>query len=534
MRSKIVWLFSLLLVVLQFIHITGCNKDDGDQNPFEFTESNVEEAFPGVQGKLMDFVTDGGTITVEKINDKYIFQGDIFLTEDQLNSGYRKAAGLNSIAYGWPCLIVPYKIKYDLSHRKDSIIAAIQDYETNTPLKFVERTDQNNYIEFVKADGNASYLGMIWGRQEIWISDSATIGTYIHEIGHAIGLIHEHSRSDAGEHIVMLWDNINLPKEHAKANFSTMDAFYKTGIFDFNSIMLYPSNSFSIRDTLSTIVKRDGSTYSANRKTLSTDDINFIKSIYSPELIDVDGNVYRTVLIGNQTWMAENLRVKHFNNGVKTEYISYKEHLNTLQNGLKALIDGGFGNKTIRQAATSGIISTANAYVLESNSSALGIAGATTKTIQEIYDESMLILSRIPEANGLYYDWKAVSDPQKLCPTGWHIPTDTEWNTLIFYLGIENAGDKLKETGTSHWLSPNNFATDEVSFSALPSGKFAVIGSLGINSFGSSGYWWSSSQIDTDFSSSFSVHNISRGVIRNEEYKGNVLTIRCVKDHSPD
>ena len=432
MKKNIIWLYTTIVVVLLLILTTGCKKDEGDPNPPTDTVSNVEEAFPGVEGKLMDFVINGGTITVEKINDKYVFQRDIFLTEDQLNSGSRKAAGLNSIIHGWTCQTVHYKINDKLSNRKDDIIAAIQNYEANTPLKFEERTDQDNYIEFVwSADGSASYLGMIGNRQEIWISDKAITGTIIHEIGHAVGLIHEHSREDAYLYIDILWDNIGLSDEKAEANFGTINTLYKSNGFDFNSIMLYPSDAWSISNKLFTIVKKDGSTFPAKREALSVGDINFIKSIYSPELIDIDGNVYRTVLIGSQIWMAENLKTTRLNDGsaidLKTEWFHEKS------------MTPGYS----------------------------------------YYGYSITNLNTL----GALYDWYAVGT-DKLCPTGWHVPSSAEWSVLLVFLDPEEppmsgssfiAGGKLKELGTlqdgtGYWNEPNSGATDEVCFSARSTG----------------------------------------------------------------
>jgi uncharacterized protein (TIGR02145 family) len=81
----------------------------------------------------------------------------------------------------------------------------------------------------------------------------------------------------------------------------------------------------------------------------------------------------------------------------------------------------------------------------------------------------------------------------KLCPAGWHMPTDDEWTVLTDYLGSSTAGQKLKETGTTHWKSPNYEATNESGFTALPGGgrhfNMGTFFYIGIN-----GVWWSSSE----------------------------------------
>lgn len=89
---------------------------------------------------------------------------------------------------------------------------------------------------------------------------------------------------------------------------------------------------------------------------------------------------------------------------------------------------------------------------------------------------------------GYLYNWNTA---MKVCPSGWHLPTDDEWTTLTNYLGGEyRAGGKLKETGTSHWLRPNTGATNITGFTALPGGEGDVSGLILNN--GSQGYWWSS------------------------------------------
>jgi uncharacterized protein (TIGR02145 family) len=82
-----------------------------------------------------------------------------------------------------------------------------------------------------------------------------------------------------------------------------------------------------------------------------------------------------------------------------------------------------------------------------------------------------------------------------ICPTGWHIPKDAEWTVLTTFLGFESvAGGKLKETGTTHWQSPNEAATNESGFTALPGASRSFDGTF--SNIGYDGYWWSSSEFD--------------------------------------
>ena len=154
---------------------------------------------------------------------------------------------------------------------------------------------------------------------------------------------------------------------------------------------------------------------------------------------DANGNVYSTVTIGKQIWMAENLKTTKYSDGTD---ISLKT------------------DKSLWIALTS------PAYCWYNNDK---------------------------EANGntygALYNWYAV-DTKKLCPTGWHVPTDNEWTILKNELGGEViAGSKLKETGTTHWRV-NEGATNETGFTALPGGARNSKGEF--IEIKDKGYWWSS------------------------------------------
>lgn len=170
---------------------------------------------------------------------------------------------------------------------------------------------------------------------------------------------------------------------------------------------------------------------------------------YAEEMKDVEGNPYKTVKIGTQTWMAENLRTTKYRNGEP------------------------IANVTQGSAWSSASLKT-GAYCWYNNDPAK----------EYTY--------------GALYNWYAVTDKRNLAPEGWHIPTDEEWSTLVAFLGGEAvAGGKMKEIGTLHWFSPNLGASNEFLFSLLPAGvregsEMQATGSFwGIND---KAYLWSSSQ----------------------------------------
>jgi uncharacterized protein (TIGR02145 family) len=140
------------------------------------------------------------------------------------------------------------------------------------------------------------------------------------------------------------------------------------------------------------------------------------------------------------------------------------------------------------------------------------------------------ISNEIP--HGKLYNWYAVSDSRKLCPIGWHVPTDTEFNTLIGLLGgATSAGGKLKQTGTAYWLSPNTGATNHSNFSALGSGRMHYQ-SGEYDLLLQQGLFWARNQFPNDPSISFSltVENISAQTYIGgyQNYTG--LSVRCLKD----
>ena len=130
---------------------------------------------------------------------------------------------------------------------------------------------------------------------------------------------------------------------------------------------------------------------------------------------------------------------------------------------------------------------------------------------------------------GKLYNWYAVNDLRGLAPNGYHIPTDAEWTTLTSYLGgTVTAGGKMKEAGTSHWLSPNTNATNSSGFAGLPGGSRFYSGDF--DGIGASGYWWSSSEGYTGYAwyRSLSYDNGNVNSYGNDERVG--FSVRCLRD----
>ena len=194
-------------------------------------------------------------------------------------------------------------------------------------------------------------------------------------------------------------------------------------------------------------------------------------------VMDIDSNVYQTIKIGNQWWMAENLKVTHYRNGVAIPNVT----------------DGNVWG------------------------------GLTTGAYCSSFNDNMRVATY-----GRLYNWFAVSDSRNIAPAGWHVATDAEWQTLIDYLGGGAvAGGKMKEIGTTHWISPNA-GTNESGFSALPGGFRTSLGY-----FGSLGYWaifWSSTWYDSDQAWYRELLYDYPNALREYGPKGEGASVRCVKN----
>jgi uncharacterized protein (TIGR02145 family) len=190
---------------------------------------------------------------------------------------------------------------------------------------------------------------------------------------------------------------------------------------------------------------------------------------------DIDGNIYHTVRIGTQVWMKENLKTTRYNDGTA--------------------ISTGLDN-VAWQTTTNG------AYAIYNNNA----ANNTTY--------------------GKLYNWYAVNTG-KLAPTGWHVPTESEWAILYTYLdGEPVAGGKMKST--SSWNSPNTGATNSSGFTGLPGGWRSSTGQYEL--IGDYGFWWSSTEIDLN---SVWRHYLSYNnsfLYRSSWTKQHGFSVRCIKN----
>ena len=209
-------------------------------------------------------------------------------------------------------------------------------------------------------------------------------------------------------------------------------------------------------------------------------------------LEDIDGNEYQVVEIGDQIWMAENLKVTHYQNGDPIPHLTSDSEWTSTSSGAYC----AYGNN-------------------EDN----------------------------VETYGRLYNWYAVDDSRNIAPEGWHVPTDDEWKQLEMYLGMSQSeadgtgmrgtdeGGKLKEAGTEHWNSPNTGATNESGFTALPGG--CRYGNGNYSGMGNYGSFWSSTEYNS-YHAWYRILNYTHSGVYRYYYlssgKQDGFSVRCLRD----
>jgi uncharacterized protein (TIGR02145 family) len=238
-----------------------------------------------------------------------------------------------------------------------------------------------------------------------------------------------------------------------------------TGIFSSKLSLMTPHTTYYVR----AYATNSAGTAYGNEMSFTTDPAT---------VTDIEGNIYNLVRIGNQLWMAENLKTTKYNDGLAIPV----ETVDTLWNILTTPAYGWYNNSAANK-----------------------------------------------DTYGALYNWYAVNTT-RLCPAGWHVPTDAEWTILTTYLGGASvAGGKLKETGLSHWISPNTGATNVSGFTGLPGGlRRSFTGAF--DAVGYTGAWWSDTQVDASRAWGRGLDYYYYDIQRPAADKVMGYSVRCVRD----
>jgi uncharacterized protein (TIGR02145 family) len=296
---------------------------------------------------------------------------------------------------------------------------------------------------------------------------------------------------DGGAEVIgrgVCWSTLQMPTIEDSSN----NGGVGTGNYICDVMGLSPNTTYYVR------------AYAANALGIAYgNEVSFSTLVAGPDLTDYDGNTYESVAIGNQIWMAENLRVTHYADGAPIQLVEDQSAWDSL--------------------STEGM-----AYCWYTNDPSMG----------DIY--------------GALYTWGAAmngaassdADPsgvQGVCPDGWHIPSDAEWTELEMYLGMSQdeadiSGDfrgtdeaeKMKETGTAHWLT-NTEATNLSGLTALPGGSRHYADKDFVN-IGFDAYFWTSSEFDSIDAMHRFLIAVYPQVNRARDYKGSGFSVRCVQN----
>ncbi len=281
---------ALFLATTMFI--TTCSEHD---IAIPEIANNVNNCQEKISSKGLISIGEGEyKLRVELFNEHHIFGGDILLAPWQVEYIKLREQSEELKAYGKFCILwtnhaVPFELDKSLSvTQKKEIENAINQWNKKCDVKFTPKKNEADFIVFSNnyCRKTLSYIGKISGKQEIWVNEGASTANVLHSMGHTIGLWNEHQRPNRGNFIQINWENV---KDNCISYFD-VNIIDKTpkdnSCFDFNSIMLPPSHSFSAAKEISLPImeKKGAGEIWRNNNTLSIKDIECIHKMYTENI----------------------------------------------------------------------------------------------------------------------------------------------------------------------------------------------------------------------------------------------------------
>nr|XP_033503588.1 astacin-like metalloprotease toxin 5 [Epinephelus lanceolatus] len=217
--------------------------------------------------RMLDYM-ESNPETLEELmtHSSAVLEGDMVLSNDR-----------NAVESTWPTPEIPYVISPELESRTDDILSAMAMVSKHTCVSFHKLTSETNYLLFVISKGCASYVGFIGAEQHVFVGPLCKVGNIVHEILHALGFHHEHTREDREQYITVLPSNImdGMERNFKKQQGKTFDLRY-----DITSIMHYGSGYFSLNG-LPTIVPNTDVKGMGQRDKMTKMDIERVRLLYS-------------------------------------------------------------------------------------------------------------------------------------------------------------------------------------------------------------------------------------------------------------
>ena len=222
-----------------------------------------------------------GSVSYHREGRLLVAFGDVILGEPTdkkaPDTGYAKINPVN----GWESATIPYHITPQVKH-PERIQKVIAYFNENTPIKFVPFNGQKDAIVFETQDKHCrSYLGRIGGHQPIYLADDCSERAIAHEILHALGFVHEHSRPERDNYVNIIWQNIEeSKKDQFEVAPEELLKLVERRPFDMRSVMLYQTNAFAKSENLSTLESKVGDAIDPVPEGLSREDIDRLFSVY--------------------------------------------------------------------------------------------------------------------------------------------------------------------------------------------------------------------------------------------------------------
>lgn len=252
--------FFFVLLFAEFIHVAVSGPLP---NTTQVPQQNASKAFA--------YTINPETLEELLNTDKAIVEGDLEMDLNRI-----------AVRSSWPTKEIPYIIAAELESRTGEIVAAMAILSERTCVSFHLRTTERNYLLFKLGKGCTSYLGCIGGAQPIFLAPRCGVGSIIHEILHALGFHHEHTRQDREQYVRVLHHNIMEGKEK---NFHIVHGNTFNLPYDLLSIMHY-GNSFFSKNGQPTLLALDKTKNIGQRDMMTEMDVERVRRHYNCDKVD--------------------------------------------------------------------------------------------------------------------------------------------------------------------------------------------------------------------------------------------------------